>query len=153
MAAPYSLGLAGSSTGLPAAAAAATPGEAESSAAAPGPTAPTAPGFRPGGAGPLYWSTYGYENVTNTLIPEDVWKTNVDWVAATFRDYGYTMVCTDGWIDNTQRITPHGYIVSQADDWVHDWAWWANYLKAKGMELGVYYNPLWPRGRRSRIRP
>ena len=64
-------------------------------------------------------------------------------MAATFRDYGYTMVCTDGWIDHTQRITPHGYIVSQADDWEHDWAWWANYLKAKGLELGVYYNPLW----------
>ena len=41
------------------------------------------------------------------------------------------MVCTDGWIDQTQRITPHGYIGSQADDWVHDWAWWATYLKSK----------------------
>ena len=103
----------------------------------------TAPGFRRGGAGPLYWSTYGYEFFNNTLIPEEVWKTNVDWVATTFRDYGYTMVCTDGWIDNTQRITRHGYIVSQADDWVHDWAWWADYLKAQGLGLGVYYNPLW----------
>ena len=109
----------------------------------PGVAPPTTPAFRPGGAGPLYWSTYGYEFVKNTLIPEDVWKTNVDWVAATFRDYGYTMVCTDGWIDNTQRITPNGYIVSQADDWVHDWAWWANYLKSKDLGLGVYYNPLW----------
>ena len=53
------------------------------------------------------------------------------------------MVCTDGWIDHTQKITPHGYIVSQADDWEHDWAWWASYLKAKGLQLGVYYNPLW----------
>jgi glucan 1,6-alpha-isomaltosidase len=53
------------------------------------------------------------------------------------------MACTDGWIDNTQHITRHGYIVSQADDWEHDWAWWARYLKAKGLELGVYYNPLW----------
>ena len=101
------------------------------------------PGFRRGGAGPLYWSTYDYEEVTNAIIPEDVWKSNVDWVADTFRDYGYTMVCTDGWIDNTQKITPHGYIVSQADDWEHDWAWWADYLKSKGMQLGVYYNPLW----------
>ena len=53
--------------------------------------------------GPCYWSTYGYENVTNTLIPEAVWKTNVDWVAATFRDFGYSMVCTDRWI-----TTPSG---------------------------------------------
>jgi hypothetical protein len=100
------------------------------------------PAFRPVEPGP----STGAPTATNVFEhphPEDVWKTNVDWVAATFRDYGYTMVCTDGWIDNTQRITPHGYIVSQADDWEHDWAWWANYLKAKGLELGVYYNPLW----------
>jgi glucan 1,6-alpha-isomaltosidase len=103
----------------------------------------TATAFRPGGAGPLYWSTYDYENSKNVLIPEAVWKANVDWVAATFRDYGYRMVCTDGWIDHTQRITPNGYILSQADDWEHDWAWWAKYLQGKGLELGVYYNPLW----------
>ena len=76
-----------------------------------------APRWRPGGAGPLYWSTYGYENTNNKIIPESVWKSNVDWVAANFRDYGYKMVCTDGWIDNTQKITPNGYILSQADDW------------------------------------
>ena len=106
--------------------------------------APTAmPGFRPGGPGPLYWSTYDYENVLNAIIPEAVWKTNIDWVAETFRDYGYNMACTDGWIDDTQKITRHGYIVSQADDWEHDWAWWARYLESKGMHLGVYYNPLW----------
>jgi alpha-glucosidase len=129
------IGLAGSSTPAPA---------AQAAGAAPvAPGSAIAPAFRPGGPGPLYWSTYGYENVTNTLIPEDVWKANVDWVAATFREYGYTMVCTDGWIDHTQRITEHGYIVSQADDWEHDWAWWAEYLKNKGLQLGVYYNPLW----------
>ncbi len=101
------------------------------------------PRFRRGGPGPLYWSTYGYENAANTMIPEQVWKRNIDWLADNFRDFGYTMACTDGWIDNTQRTTPHGYITSQADDWEHDWAWWAQYLKAKGLELGVYYNPLW----------
>ena len=135
-------GLAGSSTRATAAEASTTPSGPRTSAVADFAVA-AAPGFRPGGAGPLYWSTYGYEFFQNVLIPEDVWKTNVDWVASTFRDYGYTMVCTDGWMDKSQRITPHGYIVSQADDWVHDWAWWANYLKDKGLELGVYYNPLW----------
>jgi alpha-glucosidase len=108
-----------------------------------GTNAATAPRFRPGGAGPLYWSTYGYENSKNVIIPEAVWKANVDWVADTFADYGYKMLCTDGWIDHTQRVTPHGYIVSQADNWEHDWAWWAQYLKSKGLQLGVYYNPLW----------
>jgi glucan 1,6-alpha-isomaltosidase len=136
-------GLAESSTGATAAWAATTPGDVTSSAATPELVAATSPAFRPGGAGPLYWSTYGYEFFNNVLIPEDVWKTNVDWVAATFRDYGFKMVCTDGWMDKSQRITPHGYIRSQADDWVHDWAWWATYLKASGLELGVYYNPLW----------
>ena len=136
-------GLAGSSVRAKGARAATARGRAEFSTATSGRAPRTTPGFRVGGAGPLYWSTYGYEFFHNTLIPEDVWKTNVDWVAATFRDYGYTMVCTDGWIDNTQRITPHGYIVSQADDWVHDWAWWAQYLKSQGLGLGIYYNPLW----------
>ena len=137
------VGLAGSAAGADVAGTATAAGASESSLATSA-AAPTAvPGFRPGGPGPLYWSTYDYENVSNTIIPEAVWKANIDWVAETFRDDGYTMVCTDGWIDGTQKITPHGYIVSQADDWEHDWAWWANYLKAKGMQLGVYYNPLW----------
>ena len=136
-------GLAGSSAGATAAGAATKRGDPRSFAAAPRPAPRTVGGFRPGGAGPLYWSSVGWEFSSNTLIPEDVWKTNVDWVAANFRDYGYTMVCTDGWIDDTQRITPHGYILSQADDWVHDWAWWSKYLNSIGLELGVYYNPLW----------
>ena len=136
-------GLAGSSVGAGLLGAATPSGASESSGAALEHAPAAMPGFRPGGPGPLYWSTYDYENVLNTIIPESVWKTNIDWVAETFRDYGYTMVCTDGWIDNTQKVTKHGYIVSQADDWEHDWAWWANYLKSKGMQLGVYYNPLW----------
>lgn len=136
-------GLAASAVGATAAGAATTPDVAVTSPGAPGLATPPAPAFKPGGTGPLYWSTYGYEFFKNTIIPEDVWKTNVDWVAANFRDYGYTMVCTDGWIDSTQRITPHGYILSQADDWEHDWTWWAKYLKGKGLGLGVYYNPLW----------
>ena len=100
------VGLAGSSTNLDAAGASTTAAEAGSCTPVPGSKASTEPAFRPGGAGPLYWSTYGYEFFNNTLIPEEIWKTNVDWVAETFREYGYTMVCTDGWIDNTQRITP-----------------------------------------------
>jgi hypothetical protein len=136
-------GLAVSSADAQVAGAATKRGHTRSSPVAPELKAAIAPGFRPGGAGPLYWSTYAYEFFNNVIIPEDVWKSNVDWVAETFRDYGYNMVCTDGWIDNTQKITRHGYITSQADDWEHDWAWWARYLKRKGLQLGVYYNPLW----------
>lgn len=93
--------------------------------------------------GPLYWTTYGYENQFNTIIPEDEWIANVAWVDATFKDYGYTMVCTDGWIDSTQEVTAHGYLVKHDDSWAHGWAWWANHLAQQGMQLGVYYNPLW----------
>ncbi len=137
------VGLAGSTVGAEVLGAPTPAGATESSVDPSGPAAPAPSGFRRGGPGPLYWSTYDYENVSNTIIPEAVWKANIDWVAETFRDYGYTMVCTDGWIDNTQKVTRHGYIVSQADDWDHDWAWWSRYLRSKGMQLGVYYNPLW----------
>jgi alpha-glucosidase len=95
------------------------------------------------GTGPLYWSTYGYENQFNRIMPEDEWTANVEWVDATFKSYGYTMLCTDGWIDSTQEVTKHGYIVKHDDSWTHDWAWWAEHLTRNGMQLGVYYNPLW----------
>ena len=98
--------------------------------------------FRKGGPGPLYWSTYGYSNATNAQIPEAVWKANVDWIAEELAPYGYRMACTDGWIDADQAVTSHGYIKT-LNGWEHDWAWWADYLEARGMELGVYYNPLW----------
>ena len=99
--------------------------------------------WREGGTGPLYWTSYGYSETTNTQIPESVWKANVDWVAGTFASHGYKMVCTDGWIDGTQKVTSHGYIRSLSDDWAHDWQWWVRYLHDRGMTLGVYYNPLW----------
>jgi glucan 1,6-alpha-isomaltosidase len=99
--------------------------------------------WRQGGTGPLYWTSYGYSETTNSQIPESVWKANVDWVAGTFATHGYNMVCTDGWIDGTQKVTSHGYIRSLSDDWAHDWQWWVRYLHDRGMTLGVYYNPLW----------
>jgi hypothetical protein len=101
------------------------------------------PRHRQGGAGPLYWSPYAYNNETNMAMPEDLWKTNVDWVADTFLPYGYDMVCTDGWVDYTQKVTAHGYIRSFNDSWTHDWAWWVAYVRSRGLQLGVYYNPLW----------
>jgi hypothetical protein len=93
--------------------------------------------------GPLYWSTYGYEFEYNRIIPEEEWTANIVWVDANFKKYGYTMVCTDGWIDSTQEVTSHGYIIKHDDSWSHDWAWWAKHLESNGMQLGVYYNPLW----------
>ena len=75
------VGLAGSAAGGAVAGTAGTAGASESSEAVSAPAPVAVPGFRPGGPGPLYWSTYDYENVSNTLIPESVWKANIDWVA------------------------------------------------------------------------
>ena len=123
---------------------------AKAAAAAGASTSPVLPSserpFHRGGPGPLYWSTYGYSNPHNAQIPEAVWKANIDWIAQDLAPYGYQMVCTDGWIDGDQDVTRHGYIKSLSDDWKHDWAWWANYLKERNMQLGVYYNPLWVTG-------
>jgi glucan 1,6-alpha-isomaltosidase len=106
-------------------------------------TLPGVSSARRSGTGPLYWTTYGYEVQFNRIIPEDEWIANVDWVDANFKSYGYKMLCTDGWIDSTQAVTRHGYIVKHDDSWTHGWAWWAKQLFRKGMQLGVYYNPLW----------
>jgi hypothetical protein len=103
-------------------------------------------GVRPAprsGTGPLYWTTYGYEVQFNQIMPEDEWIANVEWVDANFKSYGYKMLCTDGWIDSTQEVTRNGYIVKHDDSWTHGWASWAQQLSRKGMQLGVYYNPLW----------
>jgi alpha-glucosidase len=114
-------------------------------AAAPGPlpAASRDSVFTRSGVGPLYWTVYGWDFPNNVALPEDVWQRNIDWVADTFAPYGYDMVCTDGWIDYTQRTDSHGYIRSYVDDWTHDWGYWSRYLRARGMRLGVYYNPLW----------
>ena len=99
--------------------------------------------FRRGGVGPLYWSTYGYNNKTNQAIPQDVWSKNLDWVAENLAPHGYRMVCTDGWIDYSQKTTKNGYIVAYQDDWTLDWEGMVKDAKSRGLELGVYYNPLW----------
>ena len=99
--------------------------------------------FRRGGVGPLYWSTYGYNNRTNQAMPQAVWTKNLDWVGDNLARFGYRMVCTDGWIDYSQKTTENGYVVAYQDDWTLDWAGMVKDAAARGLELGVYYNPLW----------
>ncbi|MER6434165.1 hypothetical protein ABT272_41795 [Streptomyces sp900105245] len=99
--------------------------------------------FTRSGVGPLYWNIYGWSFPHNAAIPEDEWKANIDWLARDLAPHGYTMACTDGWIEGSSRTTEHGYVTSYNDAWTHDWAYWAGYLARRGMELGVYYNPLW----------
>lgn len=62
------VGLAGSSAAAELVGTATAVGASESAVAASAPSATAVPGFRPGGPGPLYWSTYDYENVANVII-------------------------------------------------------------------------------------
>ncbi|SFS70803.1 alpha-galactosidase [Sphingobacterium wenxiniae] len=92
--------------------------------------------------GPLYWSTYEYNIKADDYIPEEEWEKNINWMEENLKDYGYKMVCIDGWGDD-QQFNEHGYRTSHSKHWKHDYAWWAKNLKERGMELGMYNNPLW----------
>lgn len=99
--------------------------------------------FTKKGTGPKYWMAYEYCWVNNTAIPEDRWKSNIEWVEANFKEYGYDMICNDGWIETAQTINKNGYIIKYNDNWEHSFEYWADYLAEKEMKLGVYYNPMW----------
>lgn len=96
----------------------------------------------------LYWSVYEYHilneqaGVQDNHIPESVFLANVDWVDANLRSHGYDMVCVDGWGD-CQSVSGNGYRTSHSVHWAHDYAWWAAELQSRGMNLGIYDNPLW----------
>lgn len=94
---------------------------------------------RPG----LQWVTYGYNQPRNQNIPEAEWKRNIDWFIENFKPYGYDTICTDGWIESSQRVNQNGYIVAQNDEWTHDFRYWVDYLAQRGMKLSLYYNPFW----------
>lgn len=95
------------------------------------------------GTGPKYWIAYEYCWVNNTHIPESRWKANIDWVDKNFKEYGYDMICNDGWIETSQIVNENGYIIKYNDDWQHGFKYWAEYLAERDMKLGVYYNPMW----------
>ena len=95
------------------------------------------------GAGPLYWMAYEQCFVTDSPLAEDRYQKSVDWVAKNFLSYGYDMVCTDGWIERAQTVNENGYITKYNDAWSHDFAYWIDYNKKKGLKTGIYYDPLW----------
>ncbi|MDF0605587.1 DUF1349 domain-containing protein [Neisseriaceae bacterium TC5R-5] len=90
---------------------------------------------------PLYWSPYEYCFSHNSFIPEAEWKANIDWVANNLLSYGYKMVCIDGWGDVDHN--EFGYRTRHSAEWKNNYAWWSQYLHNKGMEFGIYDNPLW----------
>lgn len=95
------------------------------------------------GAGPKYWIAYEYCWETNSPIPEDRWKANIDWINDTFKSFGYDMICNDGWIEAAQTVNEYGYITKYNDQWDHGFAYWSDYLAQRDMKMGVYYNPMW----------
>lgn len=92
---------------------------------------------------PRYWSPYEYNHTVGKSMPESEWKKNIDWVADNLKNYGYTMVSTDGWMNETDAYDEDGYLDRHQTNWEHDYGYWAEYLESKGMILGVYANPLW----------
>lgn len=95
------------------------------------------------GAGPMYWMAYEECFVTDKALSEARYKMNVDWVADNFKEYGFDMICTDGWIEQGQTVNRYGYITKYASDWQNDWAYWIDYNRSKGLKSGIYYNPFW----------
>ena len=91
---------------------------------------------------PLGWTTYGYNNRYGTFMPEEIWEKNIDWVADTFRESGFTMICNDGWTVN-EEYNRDGYLTKYDDRYQHDIAYWADYIRKKGLVPGIYWNPLW----------
>ena len=91
---------------------------------------------------PLYWNPYEYNLATNDYIPEDEWKKNIDWVNDNLKSHGYNMICIDGWGDDS-KYNKDGYRTTHSSNWIHDYKYWSDYLKTRGMTLGMYNNPLW----------
>lgn len=95
------------------------------------------------GTGPKYWIAYEWCFDHDKPIPEARWKNNIDWMAENFRDYGYDMICNDGWIEAAQTINENGYITKYNSEWQNGFEYWNKYIANKGMKVGVYYNPMW----------
>lgn len=92
---------------------------------------------------PLYWTPYEYNYTHDDFVPESVWNKNLDWVATHFAQFGYDMVVTDGWIYGDTEVNQDGYLTKYNNAWTHDLPFWSRYCARHGLNLGVYYNPLW----------
>lgn len=78
------------------------------------------------GTGPMYWMAYEYCYTHDKPLPEDRYKKNIDWINDNFKEYGYDMICTDGWIEQAQTVDPNGYITKYNNEWNHDFAYWSD---------------------------
>jgi hypothetical protein len=92
---------------------------------------------------PLYWIAYEPCFTADAPLDEARWKANIDWAAESLLPHGYNMVTTDGWLGGSTQTTANGYLLKYNDNWEHGWQYWADYCNSKGLDMGVYYNPLW----------
>lgn len=94
-------------------------------------------------AAPLYWMAY--EQCFTTDQPLDEWRfdANVKWMAENFRDAGYEMICTDGWIEGAQTVTANGYVNKYNMGWNKTLADQVRFCEENGFLAGFYYDPLW----------
>ena len=95
------------------------------------------------GRAPMYWMAYEQCYVTDKAIDEGRWKENIDWTALNLAPYGFDMVSSDGWVEGCQTVNANGYITKYNDAYAHDWKYWVDYIHAKGLKAGIYYNPMW----------
>jgi hypothetical protein len=115
-------------------------------------TIETSDGWSDQGKAPMYWTVYEYHRqkefegvpAVNNYIPEAVFLENINWIHDNLKEYGFDMICVDGWGGGGSIPTNiNGYRTTHSVSWTHDYAYWAAYLREKGMSLGMYNNPLW----------
>lgn len=95
------------------------------------------------GRAPMYWMAYEQCFVDNNALDETRWRKNIDWVAENLLPLGYDMVCTDGWIEGAQTVNEYGYITKYNSGWGQDFSFYKKLAERKGLDCGIYYNPLW----------
>ena len=94
-------------------------------------------------AAPLYWMAYEECFTKDWPLDEYRFDNNVNWVAENFRDAGYEMICTDGWIEGSQTINSNGYITKYNSGWNKTLSDQVKYCEDRGLIAGFYYDPLW----------
>lgn len=98
------------------------------------------------GKAPMYWMAYEQCFTTDRALEQSRYKLNVNWVANNLRDYGYSMVSTDGWIESAQTVDRNGYITKYSSDWSMTLSDMVEYCRERDLDAGIYYNPLWLTG-------
>lgn len=91
-----------------------------------------------------YWMAYEQCYTSNQPLDEWRFDANVKWLKENdFRDYGYEMVCTDGWIEGAQSVNKNGYITKYNSGWDKTLADQVRFCEEHGFQAGFYYDPLW----------